>query len=80
MSNTTIDYRKALGNTGPLAYEWNDKPHRLVYDLANAVDNLEEAIKEEVDLAKSPRLAKLLKEMDVTRSKKWGDYLEKQVR
>lgn len=27
------DYRNAPSGIGPLAYEWEDKPHRLVYDL-----------------------------------------------
>jgi hypothetical protein len=30
---TLNDYRIALGGEGPLAYQWDDKPHRLVYDL-----------------------------------------------
>ncbi len=35
---TTEDYRDAMGGSGELAYEWSDKPHRLVYDLCNALD------------------------------------------
>jgi len=31
-------YRLALSGEGPLAAEWRDKPHRLVYDLCNALE------------------------------------------
>ena len=31
------DYKDAVNGTGPLAHEWADKPHRLVYDLASAL-------------------------------------------
>jgi hypothetical protein len=36
----TWDYRCAPKGEGPLAYEWSDKPHRLIYDLAGAVERL----------------------------------------
>lgn len=39
MLNTT-DYRNGPSGEGPQAGEWADKPHRLVYDLCNEVDNL----------------------------------------
>lgn len=32
------DYRDAVEGKGPLAEQWKDKPHRLVYDLCRAVD------------------------------------------
>jgi hypothetical protein len=35
----TQDFRDAVNGDGPLANEWKDKPHRLIYDLCNAVDN-----------------------------------------
>ncbi len=37
---TTEDYRNAPSGIGPLAAEWKDKPHRLVYDLAREVERL----------------------------------------
>lgn len=39
---TTDDYRKAPGGDGNsiLVLNWNDKPHRLIYDLCNEVDRL----------------------------------------
>lgn len=47
---TTNDYRAAIGgedreNMWSLAYEWEDKPHRLVYDLCNEVDNLKSKLR-----------------------------------
>ena len=41
--STTDDYRKALsgeGKMGSLGYDWSDKPHRLVYDLCDEIDRL----------------------------------------
>ena len=35
---TTDDYRNAPSGIGPLAAEWRDKPHRLVYDLCRALE------------------------------------------
>jgi hypothetical protein len=46
---TTDDYRYAIGggkngdeadSFGTLAYEWSDRPHRLVYDLCGEIDSL----------------------------------------
>jgi hypothetical protein len=37
----TEDYRNALSGEGPQAYDWSDKPHRLIYDLCNEVDRLQ---------------------------------------
>ena len=38
------DYRDALSNEGPLAGDWNDKPHRLVYDLCNEIQHLQNLV------------------------------------
>jgi hypothetical protein len=37
----TKDYRQAPGGDGPLAAQWADKPHRLVYDLCKEVERLQ---------------------------------------
>ncbi len=37
---TTKDYLDALAGEGPRALDWEDKPHRLVYDLCNEVERL----------------------------------------
>ena len=36
----TEDYRNAPSGVGPHASTWEDKPHRLVYDLCNEVQRL----------------------------------------
>ena len=41
MEHLARDYRVAPGGEGPLAAEWKDKPHRLIYDLCSEVDRLE---------------------------------------
>jgi hypothetical protein len=38
---TTEDFRNAPSGIGPLAYEWSDKPHRLVYDLIREIERLQ---------------------------------------
>lgn len=32
------DYRNAPSGVGPLAAEWEDKPHRLLYDLCTTLE------------------------------------------
>ena len=32
------NYRNAPGGIGPFANEWKDKPHRLIYDLCDALE------------------------------------------
>lgn len=34
------DYRNAPSGEGPHAFTWNDKPHRLLYDLCDKLDSL----------------------------------------
>lgn len=36
----TNDYKMAPSGIGPKAAEWDDKPHRLVYDLCREVERL----------------------------------------
>jgi hypothetical protein len=36
---TTEHYRQAMGGEGPLAYTWEDKPHRLVFDLVRFIEH-----------------------------------------
>ena len=42
---STDDYRKAMSGEGDLGLDWKDKPHRLVYDLCNEVDRLQEELR-----------------------------------
>lgn len=37
----TQDYRLAPSHQGPLANQWVDKPHRLIYDLCSEVERLQ---------------------------------------
>jgi hypothetical protein len=37
----TREYRLAVTGKGPQAYQWQDKPHRLVYDLCCEVERLQ---------------------------------------
>ena len=39
--HTLADYKLAASGTGPLAYDWKDKPHRLLYDLIVRIYQLE---------------------------------------
>lgn len=36
----TYDCRNAISGNGPLAYTWEDKPHRLVYDLCREIERI----------------------------------------
>ena len=41
---TTEDYRNAPGGDGPMAGQWADKPHRLIYDLCGEVERLKAVV------------------------------------
>lgn len=41
---TLEDYRNAPSGIGPLASEWQDKPHRLLYDLCNRLASNSETV------------------------------------
>lgn len=36
----TYDARMAIVGEGPLAYDWADKPHRIVYDLCREIERI----------------------------------------
>lgn len=38
---TLDDYHQAPSGRGPLAHEWANKPHRLLYDLLGYIQYLE---------------------------------------
>lgn len=51
-TNLTYDCRMAIGGDGPRAYEWIDKPHRLVYDLCIEIErNAERAAELEAEVS-----------------------------
>lgn len=39
-TDQTFDYRLAIAGYGPYAGDWADKPHRLVYDLCNIIEEM----------------------------------------
>jgi len=39
-TDLTYDLRLAVAGEGPRAYEWSDKPHRLLYDACREVERL----------------------------------------
>lgn len=53
LAHGTGAYRQAPSGIGPLAHEWSDKPHRLVYDLASEVERLQ-GILDGTDWVSSP--------------------------
>lgn len=34
----TLPFRQAVSGEGPRAYDWEDKPHRLIYDLCSYIE------------------------------------------
>ena len=47
VDGTTIqDYRNAMSGEGPLAAQWIDKPHRLIWDLCGEVELLQDIVDE----------------------------------
>jgi hypothetical protein len=37
----TLQFRQAVNGDGPRAYDWSDKPHRLIYDLCSYIEAAE---------------------------------------
>ena len=40
----TYECRMAIAGEGPRAYEWTDKPHRVVYDLCQEIEAAADAL------------------------------------
>jgi hypothetical protein len=49
-TSLTYVYRVAISGDGPRAYDWSDKPHRLVYDLCSHIEELAEAAEDRAEL------------------------------
>ena len=45
----TFEARMAISGSGPRAYDWSDKPHRVVYDLCREIEKNAARIKEYED-------------------------------
>lgn len=48
-TDLTYDLRTAVANKGPRAYDWKDKPHRLLYDACTHIEFLEQSLRELID-------------------------------
>jgi hypothetical protein len=46
----TKDYIDAISGNGPRALDWEDKPHRLIYDLCSEVQRLHTTIDHALEL------------------------------
>ena len=55
----TYDCRTAIGGNGPLAYTWQDKPHRLVYDLCREIESIAAGATPDQATAQQKRIAEL---------------------
>ena len=55
----TYDCRAAIGGNGPLAYTWQDKPHRLVYDLCREIERIAAGAMPDQATALQARIAEL---------------------
>lgn len=55
----TYDCRAAIGGNGPLAYTWQDKPHRLVYDLCREIERIAAGATPDQATALQARIAEL---------------------
>lgn len=55
----TYDCRLAISGQGPLAYTWEDKPHRLVYNLCREIERVAAAATPAEIAAKDARIAEL---------------------
>ena len=55
----TYDCRTAIGGNGPLAYTWQDKPHRLVYDLCREIERIAAGVAPDQATALQARIAEL---------------------
>lgn len=75
---TTEDYRNAPGGDGPLAAQWKDKPHRLIYDLCGEVERLQalmEAVKTYADI--KARAEEPTAEQRVASETKWQSVVRR---
>ena len=61
----TYDCRAAIGGNGPLAYTWQDKPHRLVYDLCREIERIAAGATPDEATALQARVAELEKENEI---------------
>ncbi len=47
-TDLTYELRLAVSGEGPRAYDWTDKPHRLLWDACGALERAEERLRQAV--------------------------------
>lgn len=47
-TDLTYELRLAVSGEGPRAYDWSDKPHRLLWDACHALERAEERLRHAV--------------------------------
>jgi hypothetical protein len=57
-TDLTYELRLAVSGEGPRAYDWTDKPHRLLWDACGALERAEERLRQAV-LAEREACAKV---------------------
>jgi len=60
-TDLTYELRLAVSGEGPRAYDWTDKPHRLLWDACGALERAEERLRQAV-LAEREACAKVADE------------------
>lgn len=70
------DYRNAPSGVGPLAPEWKDKPHRLVYDLIDAITTI---IRERDEAVEQSRISDGTTKTMVEGAQKLSDEIAKSI-
>lgn len=70
-TDLTYELRLAVSGDGPRAYDWSDKPHRLLWDACGALERAEERLRQAV-LAERERCALLCEEVARLESEQWA--------
>jgi hypothetical protein len=53
-----MTYHEALAGKGPLAYMWQDKPHRLIFDLTGLIAQMRDELSQSSKIMEADDLAR----------------------